>query len=183
MPFFKFSVVAQERPGLRRQTSSVLASSPSSPLEAPPAVPATAQRRRLDELVTVQARAANIRNRGRLRLGVAGLASAFVPLVWRRDRAFAFLFASGRSMGAFCRGRHGSETDMEVAGWEKEGEPQREGALPLLRGWRGWHNRSVMHAAASTGGVECCAYEAGGRDGNSRDVKGHSRRWTDESIR
>jgi len=81
-------------------------------------VPTTAQRRRLDEHVTVQARAANIRNRGKLRLGVAGLASAFVPPVCRRDRDFAFLYASGRSMGAFCRGRHGSEADVEVAGWE-----------------------------------------------------------------
>jgi len=81
-------------------------------------VPTTAQRRRLDEHVTVQARAANIRNRGQLRLGVAGLASAFVPPVCRRDRDFAFHYASGRSMGDFCRGRHGSEADVEVAGWE-----------------------------------------------------------------
>jgi len=115
---FYFSVVAHERPWPRRQTSSVLASSPSSPLETPPAVPTTAQRRRLDEHVTVQARAANIRNRGKLRLGVSGLASAVVPSVWRRDRAFAFPCASGRSMGAFCRGKHGSGADVEVAGWE-----------------------------------------------------------------
>ena len=83
-----------------------------------PAVPTMARRRRLDEHVTVQARAANIRNHGKLRLDVAGLASAVVPSGWRRDRAFAFLYASGRSMGAFCRGTHGSEADVEVAGWE-----------------------------------------------------------------
>jgi len=72
----------------------------------------------LDEHETVQASDADTRNRGKLRLGVAGLASAFVPSGWRRDRAFAFLYASGRSMGAFCRGSHGPEAEVEVAGWE-----------------------------------------------------------------
>jgi len=77
-----------------------------------------ARRRRLDEHVTVQARAANIRNRGKLCLDVAGLASAVVPSGRRRDRAFAFLYASDRSMGALFLGRHGSEADVEVAGWK-----------------------------------------------------------------
>jgi len=40
-------------------------------------------------------------------------------------------------MGAFFRGRYRSEVDVEVSGWEEEGDPQREGALPLLRGWGG----------------------------------------------
>jgi len=84
-----------------------------SALEALPAVPATPRRRRLDEHVTVRARAANIRNRGKLLPGVAGLASAVVPSGWRSDRAFPFLYASGLSMGAFCRERHGSEADEE----------------------------------------------------------------------
>ena len=81
-------------------------------------MPTMARRRRLDEHVTVQARAASIRNRGKLGLDAAGLASAVVPSGWRRDRAFAFLYATGGSMGAFFRGRHGSEADLEVAGWD-----------------------------------------------------------------